>query len=410
MTGPLDVAVIGAGPYGLSLAAHLRPLGLNFRIFGEPMIAWHNHMPHGMCLKSDGSSSSLFDPGATFTLAQFAAARGLPYDDKMMPVPLATFTAYGDAFCARFAPHVERKMLVALTPTRDGYSLKFDDGELAMTRNVVLAVGILPFAHIPLPLSALPPEFVSHSSAHASLARFRGRSVVVVGGGSSAIDLAALLHREGASVTMLARAEGLHFSQPPLARRTLLQRLRAPDSGIGGSWKLRLCADYPQIIHALPPSRRVHLVRNTLGPSGGYFIKDDVVGRVPLKLGRRLASAEVRGDRVLLEAESAEGGRETLEAEHVIAATGYKIDLSRLGFLGDDMRSRINTTALSPALSLDYETSLPGLYVVGVASTHSFGPVMRFVVGAAHPSRRLARVFSKLRRRAALAVSVAASS
>lgn len=56
------VAIIGAGPYGLSIAAHLRAYGIPFRIFGAPLDSWRRHMPVGMMLKSDGFASSLSAP------------------------------------------------------------------------------------------------------------------------------------------------------------------------------------------------------------------------------------------------------------------------------------------------------------------------------------------------------------
>jgi cation diffusion facilitator CzcD-associated flavoprotein CzcO len=97
-TSSTDIAIIGAGPYGLSLAAHLRAHGRDFRIFGDPMVMWRNRMPKGMRLKSEGFASSLYDPGGTFTLARYCAENDLPYADVGLPVPLETFTRYGLEF------------------------------------------------------------------------------------------------------------------------------------------------------------------------------------------------------------------------------------------------------------------------------------------------------------------------
>src|ERR1700760_1616078 len=83
-----DVAIIGAGPYGLSIAAHLRAAGVDFRIFGKPMGFWRDHMPDGMHLKSEGFASSLSEPSGKFTLGAFCKERGLDYADLGSPVPL----------------------------------------------------------------------------------------------------------------------------------------------------------------------------------------------------------------------------------------------------------------------------------------------------------------------------------
>src|SRR5437588_8698471 len=134
MSGFVDVAIIGAGPYGLSVAAHLRGRGIDHRIFGEPMAAWQNHMPPGMQLKSDGSSSDLSDLGAAYRLQDFCAETSREHDPQLIPIPLDTFVAYGRAFQARFAPQVEPKRLVHVRSGDGTHRLQFDDGETVLAR------------------------------------------------------------------------------------------------------------------------------------------------------------------------------------------------------------------------------------------------------------------------------------
>jgi cation diffusion facilitator CzcD-associated flavoprotein CzcO len=116
----LDVAIIGVGPYGLSLAAHLRPAGVEFRVFGKTMDPWKMNMPPGMLLKSHPWSSTLYDPAASFTLKQFCADRGIWYHDSLMLLPLETFVEYGMAFQARFVSGVKETLLVGLEPNQSG--------------------------------------------------------------------------------------------------------------------------------------------------------------------------------------------------------------------------------------------------------------------------------------------------
>ena len=94
----LNIAIVGAGPYGLSIAAHFRQRGIPFRIFGRPMDSWLAHMPKGMMLKSEGFASDIYDPDADFTLKHFCAERRIEYADTGVPVRLETFSAYGLAF------------------------------------------------------------------------------------------------------------------------------------------------------------------------------------------------------------------------------------------------------------------------------------------------------------------------
>jgi hypothetical protein len=119
-----EVAIIGAGPYGLSIAAHLRGLGVKFRIFGRPMDSWIAHMPEGMMLKSEGFASNIYDPGSDFTLKRFCAEQNISYSDTGVPVRLETFAAYGLAFKERMVPELEDKLVVGLDRFSGGFVLR----------------------------------------------------------------------------------------------------------------------------------------------------------------------------------------------------------------------------------------------------------------------------------------------
>lgn len=388
----IETAIVGAGPYGLSIAAHFRARGISFRIFGRPMDSWVAHMPKGMKLKSDGFASNIYDPDAKFTLKDFCADRGIKYADMGNPVGLATFGDYGLAFRDRMVPELEDKMVVSVERSASGsFLLRLDDGEEVKARRVVLAVGITHFAYVPQNMAHLPPQFLSHSYNHHDLAQFKGRSVVVLGAGSSAIDLAGLLRDADADVQLVARATTLKFHTAPRPgkRRSWWQRLRHPDSGLGPGMKSRFFSDAPALFHYLPEDLRLKLVRKTLGPSAGWFAKDKVMGRVPLVLGQNVERAEIQDGKVRLYLRGTDGATREIVTEHVIAATGYKVDTERLAFLNPEIRSKLKCVKGTPVLSSNFESSVPGLYFVGIAAANSFGPVMRFAFGAGFAARRL---------------------
>lgn len=391
-----EIAVVGAGPYGLSIAAHLRKLGLSFRIFGPAMDTWISHMPKGMCLKSDGFASDLYDPDGALTLKKYCGERGIPYADMGLPVRLETFTEYGLAFRDRMVPELENKMVVGIKRTQDGFELKLDDGEIFPARRVVLAVGVTHFEYIPENLSHLPAPFLSHSARHRDASPMKGRKVIVIGGGASALDLAGLLHEAGANVELVARKKELKFHSKPTGKpRSWWQKLRHPDSGLGPGLRSRIFSNAPWAFKFLPESVRIDLVKRTLGPSGGYFIHDMVVGKVPLHLGCMIERAAVEGNNVRLSLKTVDGSTKEMVADHLIAATGYKVDLKRLGFLSDDLRSQIRTTGGAPMLSSGFESSVPGLYFAGLAAANSFGPVMRFAFGAGFAAKRISAALAK---------------
>lgn len=391
-----EIAVVGAGPYGLSIAAHLRKLGLSFRIFGPAMDTWLSHMPKGMCLKSDGFASDLYDPDGTLTLKKYCAERGIPYADMGLPVQLETFTEYGLAFRDRMVPELENKMVVGLKRTQEGFELKLDDGETFSARRVVLAVGVTHFEYVPDNLSHLPAQFLSHSARHRDVSPWKGRNVVVIGGGASALDLAGLLHHAGANVQLVARKKELKFHSKPTGKpRSWWKRLRHPDSGLGPGMRSRFFANAPWAFKYLPESIRVDLVKRTLGPSGGYFIHDMVLGKVPLHLGYTIERAEVKDSQVQLQLKAIDGSTKEMVAEHLIAATGYKVDLKCLRFLSDELRAQVHTAGGAPVLNRAFESSVPGLYFAGLAAANSFGPVMRFAFGAGFAAKKVSAALAK---------------
>jgi thioredoxin reductase len=387
----IDVAIIGAGPYGLSIAAHLGRRGIPLRIFGTPMQTWRYRMPAGMCLKSEGFASSLSDPEGRFTLGSYSRERGLPYQDVGYPVPLETFVEYGMEFQRRLVPTLEQTDIVSLADGRRGFTLQTGTGETLEAKRVVLAAGITHFAYVPQALAALGPEFVTHSSEHCDTGALRGRRVAIVGAGASAADLAGLMHEAGVDVQLIARREALDFHAPSVEPRPWLQRLRRPRSGLGLGWRSRLCTDAPLLFHALPLRLRLRAVRRHLGPAPGWFIKDKVLGRVPMHLGAQLRAALVRNNRVHLDFSQPNGGNSTLVVDHVIAATGYRVAMRRLKFLDGIIRQKLRCVEDTPVLKRNFEASIPGLYFVGLASANCFGPLTRFAFGAGFTARTVAR-------------------
>jgi thioredoxin reductase len=391
-----NTVIIGAGPYGLSIGAHLRQAGVPFRIFGRPMDTWISHMPKGMMLKSDGFASNLYDPQGILTLEKFCAERGIPYADTGIPVDLETFCAYGLAFRERLVPELEETNVISVEKIQGGFRLHLKGGEVVDARRVILAIGITHFENVPETLEHLPPQYFSHSARHREVNTFKGKKVIVIGAGASALDMAGLMHDAGADVELVSRKAEVKFHGGPMEKkRSLWQRLTRPSSGLGPGLKSRFFAESPLAFHYLPQNLRVEAVQRALGPSGGYFIKNKVVGKVPFHLGYSPENADVRDGKVHLTLISNEGTRKEIVADHIVAGTGYSVHLDKLSFLSEDIRSGVKQTNGSPALSANFESSVPGLYFTGIAAASSFGPVMRFAFGAKFAAQRLTKVLKK---------------
>ncbi len=399
----LDVAIIGAGPYGLSIAAHLAKTDFSFRIFGSPMQSWRKHMPKGMHLKSEGFASDLYDPDDSFTLRDYCEEKNLPYSGIGRPVPLETFIAYGLEFQSRFVPTLDETEVTTVDYIDDGFELKTLDGQTIRAQRVVAATGITSFGYVPPVLAGLPPQFVTHSSEHHELCGFCGKKVAVLGAGASALDLAALLHEAGAEVKLVARRSKIAFHTAPREPRPLWQRLRNPRSELGIGWRSRFCSDLPLVFHMMPQEFRMRVVRYHLGPAPGWFIRSRVAGKFPMHLGTTIESARVDGGVVRLDLTAQGGERSELVADHVIAATGYRVSLAKLRFLSESVRQQICSVEDTPVLSRSFETSVKGLYMVGIASANSFGPMMRFACGAGFTARRISKHLAAQARTARLA-------
>ena len=393
--GPLsvtDTAIVGAGPYGLSIASHLRARGIEHRIFGEPMRTWRTEMPQGMFLKSDGFASNLWDPARHFTLRRYCEDRGHSYQDTGLPVSREVFAEYGEDFQGRCVPHLERESVASIRKVGGSFHLTLTNGQELTAKRVVLAVGISHFSKLPKTLRGLSPAVASHSSRNPRLEGFAGREVLVLGAGASALDCAALLAAAGASVRLIARAPKIHFHDGPMqGPRPVRERLRAPSSGLGPGWRSRLCTDAPLLFHAMPQDFRLLVHRKHLGPAPGWWTRGMVEDKVAFHLAQSIESASETDSGIAVTLVAADGKRSTLTADHLIAATGYHADVQRLAFLSHSLRSSLRTLNDAPILSANFESSVPGLYFTGLAAAISFGPMLRFAFGAGFTARRLAK-------------------
>lgn len=414
----LPVAVIGAGPFGVSTAAYLRSRGVEFRIFGSPMNRWLTQMPAGMFLKSEGFASSLADPIGRYTLLQFCDEEALPCGS---PVPLETFNRYAVSFQQQFVPMLEDVLVTRLERQSDGFKLWLATGEDVRATKVVVATGLSHAAYTPPELAKLPPELLSHSGDHRDLSKFKGRDVVVIGSGQSALETAALLNEAQAKVSLLVRRSSIEWQDGPAPEpRSLWQRVRRPASPLGNGLKTWFSASAPMVFYHLPEQIRVAMVRTygqrrgtpleVLGPTGSWWLKERVLGRVPMLLSHSVRGAEAKASKAVVYVNGPDGTPHHLTVDHVIAATGYRFSVGSLPFLSRSLISGLNCVQESPSLSPSFESSIPGLYFTGIASAYNFGPVMRFLCGTQYAARRISDDIACEQRRSLSSVSVGLAS
>ena len=394
----IPIAIVGAGPYGLSLAAHLRAKDIPFRIFGRSMYMWRHQMPSEMHLKSEPFASSLYEPSGRFSLRHYCKERGLAFKEVGVPVSRSVFCDYAMAFQDRFVPDLEEYNVAAI---RRGYEdgssvfeLQLEDGSVLQAVNVVLAVGITHYSYLPDSLQSIPAELRSHSSTIGDADHLLTGKVAVIGGGSSAIDCAIMLASRGLETHLLTRREALAFHSAP-QHRSLIKRLRWPMSTVGPGWRGVMCTRFPDVFRALPAPLRIKITQRFLGPAPCWFTREPFERAVSLHTGvRNLTATKTATQNVSLHFTSSDDHR-SLEVDHVVAATGYKADLNRLNFVEPSLLASIAREGDTPVLSSSFESSIPGLFFTGVSASNAFGPMLRFACGAGFAARRITRRFSR---------------
>jgi cation diffusion facilitator CzcD-associated flavoprotein CzcO len=387
-----DAVVVGAGPYGLSVSAHLRGRGLNIATFGKPLETWREHMPKGMVLRSHWWATDLSDLRGEFTFGRFLETSSSW--KKGYPVPIDAFIGYARWFQEHAVPEIDETYVGAIERANQGFLLTLADGRTLEARSVVMAIGLLPYASRPPEFGGMPQALVSHSSDHKDFSRFHDRRVLVVGGGQSAIEYAALLHEAGARVQVVARRRILWLGPDRGDKRSLRERLTAPKSRIAPGWQPWVLDNIPYLFHRFPRNWRDRY--NSRYESGASdWLRERVIGKVPMHEGRTVTRLDARGDRLDVTLSDGAG----LELDHIVLATGYKVDLGRLTMLSPALRAEIRADRAIPELNQGFETSVPGLYFVGITSLRAFGPLYRFVAGCGAAAHRVARAVDGRRAR-----------
>lgn len=383
-----DVIVVGAGPYGLSTAAHLEARGLRVAIFGKPLELWREKMPQGMFLRSHWWATNLSDPHKKYGLRDFFR---VSEHSACYPLPAQTFIDYGMWFQKQVVPAVNPTYISSVERSRQHFLLTLADGRIVETAAVVMAMGLSYYQHIPAEYTHLPGELLSHSGDHGDFSRFAGQKVAIIGGGQSAVEYSALLHEAGAEVDLIARRPIAWLAPDNDDPRPLLERLRAPNSAISPGWKCWGLEAFPYLFQSLPQARKDSILKNNHHPGGSDWLRERVIGRVTLYEGQTVTSM-VESDSGV-ELTLADNVR--LQVEHVIMATGYEADTRRLPMLGPEMLAQIKTHLGSPILNPWFESSVPGLYFVGFSALQSFGPLYRFVGGVPATAPRVARAVAR---------------
>lgn len=380
-----DVIVVGAGPYGLTTAAHLIGKGLNVAVFGKPMELWRNHMPKGMYLRSHWWATNLSDPQQKYTFARYFKMKSLaePY-----PVPISVFLDYALWFQKNAVPDVDETYVTSVERQNERFVVTLEDGRVVQATSVVMAVGVYYFCKRPDEYSGFPKELVSHAFDHGDYSQFKGKRVLVIGGGQSAVEYSALLLEDGEAtdVHLVCRRSINWLARDRSDERSLWEQLSAPNSGIAPGWKNWVLEYIPYLFYRFPQVRKDRFMRSHFNAAASDWLRDRVLGKVDVNEKTSIIEMKEQDNGLAV---SLSNGK-TLQVDHVLLGTGYEVRLPYLSMLAPALASQIRVDQDIPLLNPWFESSVPGLYFTGLSTVRTFGPLYRFVVGTKAAGKRVA--------------------
>jgi FAD-dependent urate hydroxylase len=342
-----------------------------------------------MLLRSAWDASYIGFPEGELTLDRYKTESGRDFGK---PVPLDVFVDYGRWFQRMAVPDVDRRRVEHVGRGPSGFTVRLADGETVRAGRVVVAAGIEAFPARPCVFDGFSAELVTHASEQRDLGTLAGKRLLVIGGGQSALESAALAHEAGTEVEVIARTEEIIWLRGGSIQRRLgrFKPLLYAQTDVGPAGLSRLVA-LPTVFTKLPRDLQAKLAYRAIRPAGARWLVDRLAA-VPITTARNAVAARPTGDRICV---TLDDGTKRI-ADHVILGTGYQVDIAKYGFLAPELVAGVNRVGGYPILRKGLESSVAGLHFVGAPAAWSFGPTMRFVSGSwfaseqvsAHVARR----------------------
>jgi thioredoxin reductase len=239
---------------------------------------------------------------------------------------------------------------------------------------------------------------MTHSAVHRELDQFQGMRVALIGGGQSSLQTAALLHEAGVDVRVIVRKDRIVWERPIKHEIGLFDRLKRPPVKLCEGWAC-VAHDYPEIFRRLPEGFREFKATTSFGPSGAWWLRDRVEGVLDITTGTPVLRAEPEGNGVRLHLGGAKP--QTMDVDHVMAGTGFRIDVATLPFLGEEIKTSLVMRAGCPTVSRAGESSIDGLYFAGAHTMVSYGAGVRLISRTHHTAAHIARSVARRARREA---------
>jgi FAD-dependent urate hydroxylase len=359
-----DLLILGAGPFGLALAAYAQEQGIAHQVVGVPMGFWRNNMPEGMLLRSTCDWS--LDPLGIHSIDAYLDKLGKRCR-QVEPLSRDFYLDYASWFQEQKAIRSIDRRVTSLVSDRADLIAITENGGRIRSRCVVLAIGFGNFAHVPPELAPMfPRDRYHHTCDLVDFRQLEGRRVLIIGGRQSAFEWTALIREAG--------AEAVHVSY----RHDTPLFTTSDWSWVNGIVD-RMSAD-PGWYRRLSAEEKVQLNRR-FWEEGRLKLEPWLASRIDHPTIRLHPNTQVKDTRV------GDSGihvtldnEEVLTVDEVVFATGYRVDLQRVPFLANGLLSSLQVRDGFAELDVQFQTNVPGLYITSLAATRDFGSFLAFTV------------------------------
>jgi thioredoxin reductase len=306
---------------------------------------------------------------------------------------MSLFLDYALWFQKNAVPDIDETYVSSIERQDGWFIVTLEDGRVVHTTSVVMAIGVYYYTKRPEEYRGFPKEFVSHAFDHSDYSQFKGKRLLVIGGGQSAVEYAALLLEDGgaADVHLVARHAIKWLERDRADERSLFEKMVAPNAGIAPGWRNWALEYLPYLFHRFPQQKKDHYIHSNYQAAAADWLRERVLGKVRLHECTSIKKMQVHDNYVDVELSN---GQE-LQIDHVLLGTGYEVHLTNLRMLHPSLADQIEVDQDIPILSSSFECSVPGLYFLGLSSVRSFGPLYRFVVGAKASGTRVASAVTR---------------
>jgi FAD-dependent urate hydroxylase len=369
MTRQTNLLIIGAGPFGLAMAAYAKSLNIEHLILGKPMDFWKSNMPKGLILRS--ACDWHLDPLNIDTIENYLQSQNLTPAD-VEPLSRDFYLGYTKWFQEQKEIEVLPSFVQRLdhaNGTNNLFKATVDNGEGITASNVLLALGFRYFKNIPTEIAEIvPSRRFSHTCDLVDFERLRGKRCLIIGGRQSAYEWAALLCENGATAIHVS-----HRHETPAFE---------PSDWPWVNPMVDAMVENPGWFRNLPPKEKEE-VSKRFWAEGRLKLEPWLWPRIDNDTVKIWPKSRVVGCNALPtgELEVSLNTGKTPIVHHIILATGYKVSMEKVPLLADGtILAKLKTKDGYPVLDEHFQSSIPGLFITSMPASLDFGPFFAFTV------------------------------